>query len=94
MSYCYYRDLRSLYGLSGLKSLVLDCNEVTSHTVFPTMLNLQILWLNKNNITNLSVFTETISSHFPNLRQMSMMNNPAAPSYFNGGTKQEYQDFR
>ena len=23
-----------------------------------------------------------------------MMNNPAAPSYFNGGSKQEYLDFR
>ena len=32
--------------------------------------------------------------HFPELCQLSMMNNPAAPSFFNGGSKQEYEDYR
>lgn len=87
-------DLRSLYGLSGLTSLVLDCNEVTSHTTFPAMPHLEVLWVNKNKIVNLSIFVESISPLFPNLRQLCMMNNPAAPSYFNGGSKQEYLDYR
>ena len=89
-----FSDLRSLYGLSGLTSLVLDCNEVTSHSVFPSMPNLKILWLNKNRITNLSIFIENAATNFPRLQQLSMMNNPAAPSYFNGGSWQDYQDFR
>ena len=87
-------DLRSLYGLSGLTSLVLDCNEVTSHSVFPSIPNLQVLWLNKNKISNLSLFLESAILLFPRLRQLSMMNNPAAPSYFNGGSKQDYLDYR
>lgn len=80
--------------MSGLTSLVLDSNEVTSHSVFPSIPNLQILWLNKNNISNLSMFMENVGVLFPRLRQLSMMNNPAAPSYFNGGSKQDYLDYR
>lgn len=87
-------DLRSLYGMSGLTSLVLDCNEVTSHSVFPSIPTLQVLWLNKNKISNLSLFLESIALLFPRLAQLSMMNNPAAPSYFNGGSKQDYLDYR
>ena len=30
----------------------------------------------------------------PNLRYLSMLNNKAAPSYFNGGSLIEYNDFR
>ena len=87
-------DLHSLHGLSGLTSLVLDSNEITSHSVFPKIPKLQVLWLNKNKIANLSLFIENVAVLFPHLRQLSMMNNPAAPSYFNGGSRQDYQDYR
>ena len=58
------------------------------------MPKLQILWVNKNNITNLSIFIEKVASSFPDLRYLSMLDNAAAPSYFNGGSKQEYEDYR
>ena len=89
-----YSDLRSLSGLSNLSTLVLDSNEVNSHVVFPSIPKLEVLWVNKNKITNLSVFVEAVASSFPLLTHLSMMNNSAAPSYFNGGSLQEYEDYR
>lgn len=58
------------------------------------MPNLQTLWVNRNNITNLSIFIEKVASSFPDLRYLSMLDNAAAPNYFNGGSKQEYEDYR
>lgn len=74
--------------------LVLDHNNVTSHTSFPFLQNLELLWVNDNQIANLPLFIDNISSTFPSLQYLSMMKNKAAPSYFNGGTKQEYLDYR
>ena len=88
------RDLRSLFGLSEMRTLILDNNQITSHTVFPPLPKLKILWVNKNSISNLSVFMESVATNFPELEQLCMMNNPAAPSYFNGGSRQEYLDYR
>ena len=83
-----------MFGLSDMTSLILDSNQITSHTVFPPLPKLKILWVNKNKISNLSVFMESVATNFPELKQLCMMNNPAAPSYFNGGSRQEYQDYR
>ena len=58
------------------------------------MPKLQVLWVNKNSITNLSIFIEKVASSFPDLRYLAMLDNAAAPSYFNGGSKQEYEDYR
>ena len=46
------------------------------------------------NLENLSIFIEKIAKALPNLKYLSMMNNRAAPSYFNGGTLSEYTDYR
>ena len=74
--------------------LVLDHNNITSHTSFPPLHNLELLWVNDSGITNLPLFIDNISSKFPSLQYLSMMKNKAAPSFFNGGTKQEYLDYR
>uniref|UniRef100_A0A671UC15 U2A'/phosphoprotein 32 family A C-terminal domain-containing protein n=1 Tax=Sparus aurata TaxID=8175 RepID=A0A671UC15_SPAAU len=50
--------------LEQLSTLILDCNNYTSHIKFPYM----------------------PSVTFPNIKILSMMNNEAAPSYFNGGS--------
>ncbi|KAK6185265.1 hypothetical protein SNE40_007535 [Patella caerulea] len=50
--------------------------------------------MNHNKIKNLSVFIATLSKNCPRLRYLSLMNNEAAPSYFNGGTLQQYNEFR
>lgn len=73
---------------------MLDNNSVTSHTSFPYLPSLELLWVNGNKITNLALFIDKISTQFPNLRYLSMMKNDAAPSYFNGGTRQQYLDYR
>lgn len=88
------RDLRSLDGLSSLRTLVLDDNLLQSHVVFPLLPCLEHLWVNKNNIVNLPVFIEAVAEAFPCLKHLSMMNNLAAPSYFNGGSVESYRDYR
>ncbi|TMS01908.1 Leucine-rich repeat-containing protein 72 [Larimichthys crocea] len=50
--------------------------------------------INKNKINNLPVFVEEIRRKFPNMKILSMMNNEAAPSYFNGGSLTQYTDYR
>ncbi|XP_013406266.1 leucine-rich melanocyte differentiation-associated protein [Lingula anatina] len=87
-------DFRFLSNFPNLHTLVVDHNGLQSHVKFPTSEGIQTLWANHNKIANLSVFIETITKSFPELRFLSLMNNPAAPSYFNGGTLQQYMDYR
>ena len=88
------RDLKSLDGLVSLRTLVLDDNLLQSHMVFPPLPCLEHLWVNKNNIVNLPIFIETVAEAFPSLKHLSMMDNLAAPSYFNGGSVESYRDYR
>ena len=39
-------------------------------------------------------FISTLSKNCPKIKILSMMNNEAAPSYFNGGTYEQYMDYR
>ncbi|XP_052417042.1 leucine-rich repeat-containing protein 72 [Carassius gibelio] len=58
------------------------------------MPSLTTLWINKNKISNLPIIVEEICCKFPNIKILSMMNNEAAPSYFNGGSLTQYMDYR
>ncbi|TNN46636.1 Protein tilB [Liparis tanakae] len=58
------------------------------------MSSVTTLCVNKNRISNLPLFVEEIRRKFPNLKILSMMNNEAAPSYFNGGSLTQYEDYR
>ncbi|XP_059210443.1 leucine-rich melanocyte differentiation-associated protein [Centropristis striata] len=80
--------------LEKLSTLILDCNNYTSHIKFPYMPSVTTVYINKNKINNLPVFVEEIRQKFPNLKILSMMNNEAAPSYFNGGSLTQYKDYR
>ncbi|XP_070711122.1 leucine-rich melanocyte differentiation-associated protein [Pempheris klunzingeri] len=80
--------------LEKLSTLILDCNNYTSHIKFPYMPSITTLCINKNKINNLPVFVEEIRRKFPNIKILSMMNNEAAPSYFNGGSLTQYKDYR
>lgn len=42
----------------------------------------------------LATTSQQLGKSFPKLHTLSMMNNPAAPSYFNGGTPQDQQEYR
>lgn len=39
-------------------------------------------------------FISMLEQSFPNLECLCMMDNPAAPSYFNDGTYEQYLDYR
>uniref|UniRef100_A0A3B4TD11 U2A'/phosphoprotein 32 family A C-terminal domain-containing protein n=1 Tax=Seriola dumerili TaxID=41447 RepID=A0A3B4TD11_SERDU len=80
--------------LEKLSTLILDCNNYTSHVKFPYMPSVTTVCINKNKINNLPVFVEEIRRKFPSIRILSMMNNDAAPSYFNGGSLTQYKDYQ
>ncbi|XP_063756913.1 leucine-rich repeat-containing protein 72 [Eleginops maclovinus] len=95
LSYNLLDENPALLGqLEKLSTLILDCNNYTSHIKFPFMASVTTLCINKNKINNLPVFVEEIRRKFPNIKILSMMNNEAAPSYFNGGSLNQYTDYR
>lgn len=88
------RDFQFLLDVPNLETLILDKNNLDSHVKFPRFTRLTSLSVNNNAINNLSVFAKMVTNSFPNLKFLSMMNNEAAPSYFNGGTFAQFQDYR
>ncbi|XP_028262269.1 leucine-rich repeat-containing protein 72 isoform X3 [Parambassis ranga] len=95
LSYNLLDENPALLGrLERLSTLILDCNNYTSHVKFPYMPSITTLCINKNKVTNLPVFVEEIRRKFPSIKILSMMNNKAAPSYFNGGSLTQYIDYR
>lgn len=87
-------ELQHLEHFSGLEALVLDNNRMRSHSKFPLLPHLSLLWVNSNQISNLSVFIAHLAENAPNLKIFSMLNNEACPNFFNGGTPEEYNDYR
>jgi hypothetical protein len=87
-------DLRFLIDFPNLQTLIVDKNQINSNVKIPHLDMLHTLWINHNQITNLSVFIQTLNTHCPQLKYLSMMNNPAAPSFFNGGSYKQYVDYR
>ncbi|XP_041926015.1 U2 small nuclear ribonucleoprotein A' isoform X1 [Alosa sapidissima] len=95
LSYNLLDESPALLGeLGRLSTLILDCNNYSAHVKFPYMPGLSTLWINKNKIGNLPTIVEEIRCKFPNIKILSMMNNEAAPSYFNGGSLPQYLDYR
>ncbi|XP_046546782.1 leucine-rich melanocyte differentiation-associated protein-like [Haliotis rubra] len=94
LSYNRVTDLRFMSDFPRVSTLILDHNNINCQVKLPLLPQLNTLWVNHNKIKNLGVFVDTISKTCPNLRFLSMMNNAAAPSYFNGGSYQQYVDFR
>lgn len=87
-------DLRFLIDFPNLTTLILDHNGINSQVKLPKMPCLHTLWVNHNKISNLGTFISTLSKNCPKMKILSMMNNEAAPSYFNGGTYQQFMDYR
>lgn len=78
----------------GLKSLVLDHNELISKQDFPHLPNLETLWINANAIDSLDVFLDAIQHTCPKLNYLSMLKNPCCPNYFVGKDNATYQKYR
>ncbi|CAF0995170.1 unnamed protein product [Adineta ricciae] len=87
-------DLRFLIDFFNLQTLIVDKNRINSNVKIPRLDMLHTLWINQNEIANLSVFVQTLAKSCPHLKYLSMMKNPAAPSFFNGGSYKQYVDYR
>ncbi|KAK5584038.1 hypothetical protein RB653_005645 [Dictyostelium firmibasis] len=88
------KDLTILEGFKKLTTLVLDNNRISHHIKFPVFTQLHTLWINSNQISNLSVFVDRVCESFPNVRTFSMLKNEACPNFFNGHSLREYKDYR
>lgn len=89
-----FRNVDALKSFTKLETLVLDKNQITSHTKFPSLPRLTTLWVNHNQITNLSIFIDKLVDATPNLRYLSMLGNEACPNFLNNGTLAQYNDYR
>ena len=78
----------------GLKSLVLDHNELISKQELPYLPHLETLWINANAIDSLDVFLDAIQHNCPKLNYLSMLKNPCCPNYFVGKDNATYQKYR
>uniref|UniRef100_A0A0A9YMJ8 Leucine-rich repeat-containing protein C10orf11 n=1 Tax=Lygus hesperus TaxID=30085 RepID=A0A0A9YMJ8_LYGHE len=72
-------DISFTKRFTNLNSLILDHNLVTAEAIFPVMPTLTTLWLNFNEINEMTPFISHLSHSFPNLRHLSMMGNKASP---------------
>ncbi|CAK1543839.1 unnamed protein product [Leptosia nina] len=87
-------NLEPLVHFKHLTSLIADDNPVTENSFLPPLPRLQLLWLNYCKIGSLYPWVGKLKESCPNLQYLSLMGNPAAPSYFNGGTFYEYLQYR
>lgn len=74
-------SLRDLEPLVNLQELIADSNELGQNDSLelPWMPRLQILSLNKNNISNLQTLLEELSQKCPALTYLSLIGNPTCP---------------
>lgn len=87
-------NVESLVHFKDLTTLIADDNPITEDCLLPPMPKLQLLWLNHCKIASLYPWVGKLKESCPNLQYLSLMGNPAAPSYFNGGTFYEYLQYR
>ncbi|XP_013137770.1 PREDICTED: leucine-rich repeat-containing protein C10orf11 homolog isoform X1 [Papilio polytes] len=87
-------NLDAVVHFKHLTSLIADTNPITENCVLPPLPKLQLLWLNHCKISSLYPWAGKLKESCPNLEYLSLMGNPAAPSYFNGGTFYEYLQYR
>lgn len=89
-----FEHLGFLGEFKQLTTLICDHNNITSSTYIPYMPELELLWMNHCKINELYPWAKRLQQSCPNLRHLSLMGNPAAPSYLNGGTFYEYLQYR
>uniref|UniRef100_A0A1B6FF38 U2A'/phosphoprotein 32 family A C-terminal domain-containing protein n=1 Tax=Cuerna arida TaxID=1464854 RepID=A0A1B6FF38_9HEMI len=94
LSHNNFSNLSFLQHFPMLTSLILDHNMVNSSTTFPTMLQLKILWLNHNRISQLFPFIQRLRAAFPSLIFLSLMANEAVPVNVDGSTFYQHLQYR
>eukprot|EP00754_Rhynchopus_humris_P004922 Rhum_TRINITY_DN12470_c1_g1::Rhum_TRINITY_DN12470_c1_g1_i1::g.52132::m.52132 len=66
---------------TALTTLVADDNRLSSFISFPEMPHLRFLSLNCNNVQDSDLVSTLLSQKCPNLRTLSLVDNPCWPSY-------------
>ena len=90
----FFRDPDFIVYFEHLETLILDHNRINENVVFPRITTLKTLWMNFNMIGNLYPFADNLAQSFPKLNYLSMMGNPAAPSFINYGKFHDYVVYR
>ncbi|XP_072281029.1 leucine-rich melanocyte differentiation-associated protein isoform X2 [Pyxicephalus adspersus] len=91
--------LWSLDGLEGflcLEELILDNNQLGNHVCFPSLPFLHTLTANKNQISELDHFLDSLALSAPSLEYLSLLGNQACPNELVSTEKDEddYQRYR
>lgn len=94
LSYNNLKDLSFLSYFRQLNTLILDHNDLPDEKTFPSLPNLELLWLNHCNIENVQDWVHRIRECCPSLRYLSLLGNPGATSSFNGNSTLEHNDYR
>ncbi|KAJ8955008.1 hypothetical protein NQ318_000440 [Aromia moschata] len=94
ISYNEFEDLEFLSEFKELSHLICDRNNITSRTTFPFLPKLELLWLNHCKITEMYPWARKLQRSCPNIKYLSLMGNPVAPSYLNGGSFYDYLHYR
>ena len=89
-----YREVEFLAYFEFLETAILDHNLLCSKTIFPMSKSIKTLWINFNTIAKLNPFLDNLASALPCLEYLSMMGNPGAPSFVNGGNFHDYVLYR
>eukprot|EP00037_Helgoeca_nana_P016986 m.160264 g.160264 ORF g.160264 m.160264 type:complete len:288 (-) comp23784_c0_seq5:2801-3664(-) len=93
LSHNHFRSFGFLRRFTQLQTLVLDHNDLTSLKI-PEIPTLETLWLNHNSIASLDPLLEFLVDATPRLQHLSLLGNPCAPSFLNGGSLSEYIHYR
>ncbi|XP_053687279.1 uncharacterized protein LOC128736813 [Sabethes cyaneus] len=94
LSYNNFKDLSFLSYFRQLNTLILDHNIQPDEKSFPTLPNLEVLWLNHCDIANVQRWVYRVRDCCPSLRILSLLGNPGATSSFNGNSTLEHNDYR
>ncbi|KAF5275967.1 hypothetical protein FQA39_LY00763 [Lamprigera yunnana] len=94
ISHNEFENIEFVAEIKHLTMLICDHNNITSMSYIPYMPQLELLWMNHCKISELYPWAKKLQQACPNLRHLSLMGNPAAPSYLNGGTFYEYLQYR
>jgi len=94
ISHNEFKDFTFLTDLKNLTTLICDHNPINSFTEFPFLPNLECFWLNFCKVNVLYPWIRNLSHSCPKLKFLSLMGNPGVPSFFNGATEDECQEYR
>ena len=89
-----FRSLENVGAFAGLRSLVLDNNEISDGCNFPDLPSLGTLCMNNNNIKSIKLLLDTIRHTCPNLKYLSLLKNPCCPHRLIGMDDDDYSRYR